>query len=68
MEIVDTLKFIVGTLTTTMALGAGIGVVWAVFSGVPDGKVARRGYVGTAIGFAAGIFYVVTTVVGGLAG
>jgi hypothetical protein len=47
-------------LTTTTALGAGIGVVWAVFSDLPNEKVARHGYLGTAIGFAVGIFVVIS--------
>jgi hypothetical protein len=59
MDIFDTLNSIAGTLATTMAFGAGIGVVWAVFSGLPNEKVARHGYVGTAAGFAAGVFVVV---------
>ncbi len=59
MDIVSTLRFIAGTLTTAMAVGAGIGVVWAVFSGYPNEMVARSGYVGTAFGFVAGVFIVV---------
>ena len=58
MDIVDTLRFIAGTLATAMALGAGIGVVMAVFLRLPDEMVARCGYTGTAFGFVAGVLTV----------
>jgi hypothetical protein len=66
MDIVDTLRFISGTLMTTMALGAGIWVVWAVSLGLSNDKIARRGYAGTAFGFALGVFIVVPVLVAGL--
>lgn len=68
MDIVDSLRFIVGTLTTTMAMGAGTGVAWAVFAGRPNEVVTRRGYAGMAFGFVAGVFIVVPVLVVGLIG
>jgi hypothetical protein len=63
MTIVGALRFVVGTLTTVMALGAGIGIAWAVFLGRPNEGIARSGYAGTALGFAAGVFVVVPVLV-----
>jgi hypothetical protein len=68
MDVVDTLRFIAGTLTTAMALGAGIGVVLAIFLGLPNEMVARCGYTGTAFGFVAGVLFASSILASGLIG
>ncbi len=58
MNIVYALKSLVTILATAMALGAGLGVTFAVLAGLPNETVSRWGYLGTAIGFLGGLLIV----------